>query len=45
VLEHPFIEGVTLERLGRVQRLDKRTNHKRIKRAIDWPRDAEKDLP
>ena len=45
-----MIEGVTLERLGREQRLDKRTIRKRIirkriKRAIDRLREAEKDLP
>jgi len=45
LLEDHLIEGVTLERLGREQRLDKRTIRKRIKRAIDRLREAEKDLP
>lgn len=40
-----LIEGVTLERLSREQRLDRRTIRKRIKRAIDRLREAEKDLP
>ena len=45
LLEDHLIEGVTLERLGREQRLDRRTIRKRIKRAIDRLREAEKDLP
>ena len=40
-----LIEGVTLERLGREQNLDRRTSRKRIKRAIDRLREAEKDMP
>lgn len=39
------IEDVTLERLSREQNLDRRTIRKRIKQAIDRPREAEKDLP
>ena len=39
------IEGVTLERLSREQNLDRRAIRKRIKRAIDRLREAEKDLP
>ncbi len=39
-----LIEGVTLERLGREQNLDRRSIRKRIKRAIDRLREAEKDL-
>ena len=45
LLEDHLIEGVTLERLGREQNLDRRTIRKRIKRAIDRLREAEKDLP
>jgi DNA-directed RNA polymerase specialized sigma24 family protein len=45
LLEDHLIEGVTLERLGREQDLDRRTIRKRIKRAIDRLREAEKDLP
>jgi len=45
LLEDHLIEGVTLERLGREQRLDRRTIRKRIKRAIERLREAEKDLP
>ena len=45
LLEDHLIEGITLERLGREQRLDRRTIRKRIKRAIDRLREAEKDLP
>jgi len=45
LLEDHLIEGVTLERLGREQRLDKRTVRKRIKKAIEFLREAEKDLP
>jgi hypothetical protein len=40
-----LIEGVTLERLGREQDLDRRTIRKRIKRAIQRLREAERDLP
>jgi len=40
-----LIEGVTLERLGREQNLDRRAIRKRINRAIDRLREAEKDLP
>jgi RNA polymerase sigma factor (sigma-70 family) len=45
LLEDHLIEGVTLERLGREQDLDRRTIRKRIKRAIQRLREAEKDLP
>lgn len=45
LLEDHLIEGVTLERLGREQDLDRRTIRKRIKRAIERLREAEKDLP
>ena len=45
LLEDHLIEGVTLERLGREQDLDRRTIRKRIKQAIDRLREAEKDLP
>ena len=45
LLEDHLIEGVSLERLGREQDLDRRTIRKRIKRAIDRLREAEKDLP
>ena len=45
LLEDHLIEGVTLERLGREQDLGRRTIRKRIKRAIDRLREAEKDLP
>ncbi len=45
LLEDHLIEGVTLERLSREQRLDRRTIRKRIKRAIQQLREAEKDLP
>jgi RNA polymerase sigma factor (sigma-70 family) len=45
LLEDHLIEGVTLERLGREQNLDRRTIRKRIQRAIDRLREAEKDLP
>jgi DNA-directed RNA polymerase specialized sigma24 family protein len=45
LLEDHLIEGVTLERLSREQQLDRRTIRKRIKRAIDRLREAEKDLP
>jgi len=45
LLEDHLIEGVTLERLGREQDLDRRTIRKRIKRAIQQLREAEKDLP
>ena len=45
LLEDHVIEGVTLERLGREQRLDRRTIRRRIKRAIQRLREAEKDLP
>ena len=45
LLEDHVIEGVTLERLSREQRLDRRTIRKRINRAIDRLREAEKDLP
>jgi RNA polymerase sigma factor (sigma-70 family) len=45
LLEDHLIEGVTLERLGREQNLDRRTIRKRIKRAIERLREAEKDLP
>lgn len=45
LLEDHLIEGVTLERLGREQDLDRRTIRKRIRRAIDRLREAEKDLP
>jgi len=40
-----LIEGVSLKRLGREQNLDRRTIRKRIKRAIERLREAEKDLP
>jgi hypothetical protein len=40
-----LIEGVTLKRLSWEQQLDRRTIRKRIKRAIDRLREAEKDLP
>ena len=40
-----LIEGVTLERLSRERSLDGRTIRKRIKRAIDRLREAEKNLP
>ena len=45
LLEDHLIEGVTLERLGREQDLDRRTIRKRIKRAIQRLREAEQDLP
>ena len=45
LLEDHVIEGVTLERLGREQNLDRRTIRKRINRAIARLREAEKDLP
>jgi DNA-directed RNA polymerase specialized sigma24 family protein len=45
LLEDHLIEGVTLERLGREQDLDRRTIRKRINRAIQRLREAEKDLP
>jgi RNA polymerase sigma factor (sigma-70 family) len=45
LLEDHLIEGVTLERLGREQDLDKRTIKKRIQRAIVRLRDAESHLP
>ena len=45
LLEDHLIEGVSLERLGREQDLDRRTIRKRINRAIARLRDAEKDLP
>jgi DNA-directed RNA polymerase specialized sigma24 family protein len=45
LLEDHLIEGVTLERLGREQDLDRRTIRKRIKRAIDRLREAEGDFP
>jgi RNA polymerase sigma factor (sigma-70 family) len=45
LLEDHVIEGVTLQRIGREQNLDRRTIHKRIKRAIQRLREAEKDLP
>jgi DNA-directed RNA polymerase specialized sigma24 family protein len=45
LLEDHLIEGVSLERLGREQDLDRRTIRKRIKRAIQRLREAEKDLP
>ena len=45
LLEDHLIEGVSLERLGREQDLDRRTIRKRIKRAIQRLREAENDLP
>jgi RNA polymerase sigma factor (sigma-70 family) len=45
LLEDHLIEGVSLERLGREQDLDRRTIRKRINRAIQRLREAEKDLP
>ena len=45
LLEDHLIEGVTLERLGREQDLDRRTIRKRINRAIQRLREAEQDLP
>ena len=45
LLEDHLIEGVTLERLGREQDLDRRTIRKRINRAIERLREAEEDLP
>lgn len=45
LLEDYLIEGVTLERLGREQNLDKRTIKKRINRAIKLLREAEEQLP
>ena len=45
LLEDHLIEGVTLERLGREQDLDRRTIRKRITRALQRLREAEKDLP
>ena len=45
LLEDHLIEGVTLERLGREQQLNHRTIRKRINKAIDRLREAEKDLP
>jgi DNA-directed RNA polymerase specialized sigma24 family protein len=45
LFEDHLIEGVTLERLGREQDLDRRTIRKRTKRAIQQLREAEKDLP
>jgi hypothetical protein len=45
LLEDHLIEGVTLERLGLEQSLDGRTIRKRINKAIDRLREAEKDLP
>jgi len=45
LLEDHLIEGVTLERLGREQDLDRRTIRKQINRAIERLREAEQDLP
>jgi RNA polymerase sigma factor (sigma-70 family) len=45
LLEDHLIEGVSLDRLGREQDLDRRTIRKRIKRAIQRLREAEQDLP
>jgi RNA polymerase sigma factor (sigma-70 family) len=45
LLEDHLIEGVSLERLGREQDLDRRTIRKRINRAIQRLREAEQDLP
>jgi RNA polymerase sigma factor (sigma-70 family) len=45
LLEDHLIEGVTLERLGREQDLDRRTIRKRINRAIQRLWEAEQDLP
>ncbi len=45
LLQDHVVDGVTLERLGREQNLDRRIIRKQINRAIDRLREAERDLP